>query len=103
MQKIEYIHNNPVRAGLVRKPEDYRYNSAYDFVSDAKPLLELSAYDGHYRLYYDFLFWKAGLEISRSRFLPSDPFGEGAFMATSGCPAEHPEELLGKGWSADGR
>jgi len=22
-QKIEYIHNNPVRAGLVEKPEDY--------------------------------------------------------------------------------
>jgi len=49
MQKIEYIHNNPVRAGLVRKPEDYRYSSAYDFISDVPPLLELSAYDGHFR------------------------------------------------------
>ncbi|MCB0396371.1 MAG: transposase [Flavobacteriales bacterium] len=27
-QKIEYIHNNPVRAGLVEKPEDYLYSSA---------------------------------------------------------------------------
>lgn len=27
-QKIEYIHNNPVRSGLVEKPEDYLYSSA---------------------------------------------------------------------------
>ena len=27
-QKIEYIHNNPVRAGLVGQPEDYLYSSA---------------------------------------------------------------------------
>ena len=28
LQKLEYIHNNPVRAGLCRYPEDYRYSSA---------------------------------------------------------------------------
>lgn len=27
-QKIDYIHNNPVEAGLVQKPEDYIYSSA---------------------------------------------------------------------------
>jgi hypothetical protein len=27
-QKIEYIHHNPVRAGIVTKPEDYLYSSA---------------------------------------------------------------------------
>lgn len=27
-QKIDYIHNNPVRAGFVDKPEDYCYSSA---------------------------------------------------------------------------
>jgi len=27
-QKLEYIHNNPVRAGLVERPEDYLYSSA---------------------------------------------------------------------------
>jgi putative DNA methylase len=28
-QKIrDYIHNNPVKAGLARKPEDYRWSSA---------------------------------------------------------------------------
>jgi len=27
-QKLDYIHNNPVKAGMVRRPEDYRYSSA---------------------------------------------------------------------------
>ena len=27
-QKIDYIHNNPVRAGLCQLPEDYKYSSA---------------------------------------------------------------------------
>jgi len=26
--KVEYIHKNPVRAGIVRKPEEYMYSSA---------------------------------------------------------------------------
>jgi REP element-mobilizing transposase RayT len=30
-QKIEYIHNNPVRAGIVAKPEDYLYSSARNY------------------------------------------------------------------------
>jgi REP element-mobilizing transposase RayT len=28
MQKLNYIHNNPVRAGLCKYPEDYYYSSA---------------------------------------------------------------------------
>jgi putative transposase len=28
LEKIDYLHNNPVRAGLVEKPEDYLYSSA---------------------------------------------------------------------------
>ena len=28
MQKVNYIHQNPVRAGLVEKAEDYRFSSA---------------------------------------------------------------------------
>jgi putative transposase len=28
MQKMEYIHNNPVAAGLCVYPEDYKYSSA---------------------------------------------------------------------------
>ena len=28
MQKVEYIHNNPVKDGLTEHPEDYLYSSA---------------------------------------------------------------------------
>jgi REP element-mobilizing transposase RayT len=28
MQKVNYIHNNPVKDGLVEQPEDYLYSSA---------------------------------------------------------------------------
>jgi putative transposase len=30
-QKLDYIHNNPVKAGFVAKPEDYIYSSAGDY------------------------------------------------------------------------
>jgi len=30
-QKINYIHNNPVEAGLVERPEHYLYSSAKDY------------------------------------------------------------------------
>jgi putative transposase len=30
-QKIDYIHNNPVRAGIVSRPEDYLYSSASNY------------------------------------------------------------------------
>ena len=32
MSKLNYIHNNPVRAGWVEKPEDYLYSSASNYV-----------------------------------------------------------------------
>ena len=40
-QKINYIHQNPVRAGLVEKEEEYRNSSARDFYN-MKGLIELS-------------------------------------------------------------
>ncbi|MEP7253096.1 MAG: hypothetical protein ABI683_11975 [Ginsengibacter sp.] len=30
-QKLEYIHNNPVDAGIVEKAEEYIYSSARDY------------------------------------------------------------------------
>ena len=30
-QKLDYIHYNPVAAGIVEKPEDYLYSSARDY------------------------------------------------------------------------
>lgn len=38
-EKISYIHNNPVAAGLVFRAEDYVYSSAVDY-ADKKGLLD---------------------------------------------------------------
>ena len=38
-EKISYVHNNPVEAGLVYRAEDYVYSSAADY-ADQKGLLE---------------------------------------------------------------
>jgi len=32
--KVEYIHNNPVRAGIVNRAEDYRYSSASSYAGE---------------------------------------------------------------------
>lgn len=39
MQKLDYIHNNPVKAGFVSKPEDWVYSSAIDY-ADGTGLLK---------------------------------------------------------------
>ncbi|MFD0931579.1 transposase [Psychroflexus salinarum] len=38
-QKINYVHQNPVKAGLVLRPENYKYSSAKDY-SGEKGLLD---------------------------------------------------------------
>lgn len=40
MQKINYIHNNPVKAGIVESPEYYIYSSAADY-SGGKGLVKV--------------------------------------------------------------
>ncbi len=35
VEKIRYIHNNPVKKGLVFKPEDYVYSSARDYIGES--------------------------------------------------------------------
>jgi REP element-mobilizing transposase RayT len=37
-EKIDYIHENPVRAGIVRNPEDYLYSSARNYASLNAPI-----------------------------------------------------------------
>jgi putative transposase len=39
-QKLNYVHNNPVEAGIVSEPEHYLYSSAIDYVG-GKGLLEV--------------------------------------------------------------
>lgn len=38
--KINYIHNNPVRAGFVKRPEDWIYSSASNYL-DLESVLEV--------------------------------------------------------------
>ena len=40
IQKIEYIHNNPVEYGYVKRPEDWRYSSARNYL-DLDSVLEV--------------------------------------------------------------
>ena len=42
-QKLNYIHKNPVRAGIVDKEEEYLYSSARDYYNK-KGLLELATF-----------------------------------------------------------
>ena len=39
--KLHYIHNNPVEAGLVRRPEEYKYSSARNYASGDHKILEV--------------------------------------------------------------
>ncbi len=39
--KLDYIHNNPVKAGLVEEPWEYLLSSARDYMTHKKGLLEI--------------------------------------------------------------
>ena len=39
--KMDYLHQNPVRAGLVRKEEDYLYSSGIDYYLNEKGLIDI--------------------------------------------------------------
>jgi len=39
-QKLDYIHNNPLKAGFVDEPEDYVYSSARDYAGE-KGLIDI--------------------------------------------------------------
>jgi len=44
MNKMDYIHLNPVRAGLVEKEEEYIWSSCADYYGIRKGALELTPY-----------------------------------------------------------
>jgi REP element-mobilizing transposase RayT len=44
-QKLAYLHENPVRAGIVWRAEDYKYNSATDYYLSKPGLLPLILLD----------------------------------------------------------
>ena len=40
-QRLDYIHNNPVEAGVVLSPEDYLYSSAVNYAGLPEKILEV--------------------------------------------------------------
>ncbi|MCZ6776131.1 MAG: hypothetical protein O7D34_06720 [Ignavibacteria bacterium] len=42
LTKLKYIHNNPVKAELVSRPEDYKYSSARNYVLGDQSTLHVS-------------------------------------------------------------
>jgi len=44
-QKVDYIHMNPVRRGLVKEPEDWEYRSAGNIMSGIEGVLHLNGWD----------------------------------------------------------
>ena len=40
-QRLNYLHENPVNAGIVYEPQDYVYSSAIDYYSDEKGKIEI--------------------------------------------------------------
>lgn len=52
MQKVNYVHKNPVEAGLVESMEDYRFSSARYWLR--KPLLE----DEPFEVNLDLIDWR---------------------------------------------
>ena len=47
-QKIDYIHNNPVRTGWVAYPQHYIYNSASNYFEDGNGILNVSILEQFY-------------------------------------------------------
>ena len=40
-QKLEYMHNNPLRKGFVEKPEDWVYSSARNYAVGDRSILKV--------------------------------------------------------------
>ena len=40
-QRLHYLHENPVRAGIVWVPEEFKYSSAIDYLTPRKGLLKV--------------------------------------------------------------
>lgn len=46
LQKLNYIHNNPVMAGFCKFEEEYKYSSAAFYLSNDTPYIFLQHYKG---------------------------------------------------------
>src|SRR6266481_438336 len=43
VEKLRYIHRNPVRRGLVRKPEDWKWSSFLHYATGAEGIVEIES------------------------------------------------------------
>ncbi len=44
LQKLDYLHHNPVKRGLVASPEHWRYSSAHEWLCGAESVLKCDAW-----------------------------------------------------------
>ncbi len=83
-----YIENNPVRAGMVRKPEDYSYSSAKAHIlGESNTLLKEPLFNNkgelrNYKLFMEVEEDKRGLEKIRRQTRLGKPLGDGEFLDT---------------------
>jgi putative transposase len=82
-----YIENNPVRAGMVKRPEDYLYSSAKAHVLGRRdPLLKEQLFGkgdlNEYRNFIRFEEDKKILEEIRKQTRLGKPLGDGRFLKT---------------------
>ena len=40
-QRLDYLHENPVKAGIVYEPQEYVYSSGLDYYTEQKEKIEL--------------------------------------------------------------
>jgi putative transposase len=84
---IKYIENNPVRAGMVKRPEDYLYSSAKAHVLGKRdPLLEEQLFDkGELNEYRSFIRSEEDQKITeeiRKQTRSGKPLGGSKFLLT---------------------
>ena len=46
LQKLEYLHLNPVRRGMVASPEHWRYSSAHEWLGGSSPVMRCDPWIG---------------------------------------------------------
>ena len=83
----KYIENNPVRAGMVKRPEDYPYSSAKNHILGSEdPLLKDPLFDRsqlkEYRRFVKLEEDKSILEEIRKQTRSGKPLGDVGFLKT---------------------
>lgn len=83
----KYIENNPVRTGMVKRPEDYLYSSAKNHILGTEdPLLKDPLFDRsqlkEYRRFVKLEEEKSISEKIRKQTRSGKPLGDGEFLKT---------------------